>query len=107
MEGLAPPQLDLLLAYQELLRERGIPLGLVSAGDRDRLWERHIVDSLRGSSCIPGRQGGKVADLGSGGGLPGIPIAIARPDLLVHLVEGRARRAAFLELAVAHLGIGK
>src|SRR5439155_9420549 len=99
-------QVELLEAYHQLLQERAVPLGLVSAGDRDRLWDRHIVDSLRGAACIPRGPGGRVADLGSGGGLPGIPVAIARPDLMVHLVESRARRAAFLELAVGHLRIG-
>jgi 16S rRNA (guanine527-N7)-methyltransferase len=46
-----------------------------------------------------------VADIGSGGGLPGIPVAIARPELAVHLIEPRARRAAFLEWSVQELGL--
>jgi 16S rRNA (guanine527-N7)-methyltransferase len=100
---LKPAQLDLLRAYEGLLAERGIPLGVVSEGDRHRLWDRHVADSLRALSCIPPRAA--LADLGSGGGLPGIPLAIARPDTTVSLVEARQRRIAFLELAVEALGL--
>jgi 16S rRNA (guanine527-N7)-methyltransferase len=98
---LGPAQLDLLRIYQGLLADKGIPLGVVSQGDRDRLWERHLADSLRAVTCIPAHA--TLADLGSGGGLPGIPIAIARPDTTVTLVEARHRRVAFLELAVEAL----
>jgi 16S rRNA (guanine527-N7)-methyltransferase len=104
LEGLSPAQLDLLGTYEALLQDRGIALGVVAEGDRVRLWQRHIADSLRGVPCLPpGTR--SVADLGSGGGLPGIPVAIARPALLVDLVEKTSRRAAFLELAVETLGL--
>jgi 16S rRNA (guanine527-N7)-methyltransferase len=98
---LGSSQLDLLRAYEHLLANQGVPLGVVSEGDRGRLWDRHIVDSLRAVTCVPAQA--TLADLGSGGGLPGIPIAIARPDATVSLVEGRRRRVAFLELAVEAL----
>ena len=78
-------------------------MGVVSAGDQDRLWDRHILDSLRGAPCLP--EAASVADLGSGGGLPGVPLAIARPDLTFHLVEARTRRASFLELVVERLAL--
>jgi 16S rRNA (guanine527-N7)-methyltransferase len=104
-EGLSTTQLASLRAYHQLLVSRGIPLGLVSARDRDRLWERHIVDSLRAAPCLtPGRVR-RVADLGSGGGLPGLPIAIVHRDLEVHVVESMSRRVAFLELAIPRLGL--
>jgi 16S rRNA (guanine527-N7)-methyltransferase len=103
LQGLAPGQLRRLEAFAGLLADRGIPLGVVSQADRARLWDRHILDSLRALSCLP--PGLKVADLGAGGGLPGVPIAIARPDLTVHLIEARARRAAFLELAAEELSL--
>jgi 16S rRNA (guanine527-N7)-methyltransferase len=98
---LGSAQLELLLTYQQMLADQGITIGVVSSGDRDRLWDRHLVDSLRAIACIP--LGATLADLGSGGGLPGIPIAIARPDTTVTLVEPRQRRVAFLELAVGAL----
>jgi 16S rRNA (guanine527-N7)-methyltransferase len=98
---LRPAQLDLLLTYQRLLADKGIPLGVVSGGDRDRLWDRHVADSLRAVGCI--RAQASLADLGSGGGLPGIPIAIARPDTTLTLIEARQRRVAFLEFAIETL----
>ena len=87
-----------------MLRDRAVPLGIVGASDRRRLGERHIGDSLRAVGCLPGGPQ-ELADLGSGAGLPGIPVAIARPDCTVTLVEARRARAAFLELAVERLGL--
>ena len=93
-----------LRRYEEMLRDRAIPLGLIGMADRDRLWERHILDSLRGAAAV--RPGDAVAyDLGSGAGLPGIPIAIACPGLRMRLVESRRNRAAFLELVVEQLAL--
>jgi 16S rRNA (guanine527-N7)-methyltransferase len=93
------------MAYEGLLRERAVPLGLVSAGDQPRLWERHILDSVRGVACLPhGTR--NVVDVGSGAGLPGVPMAICRPDLSFALLEPRSRRAAFLELVTDTLALG-
>ncbi len=102
--GLGPDAITGLTRYEAILRERGIPLGLVAASDRNRLVERHIRDSLRALPALS-EAPGAAADLGSGAGLPGIPVAIARPDLEVTLVESRARRAGFLEWAVGELGL--
>lgn len=97
LEGLSPAQNRTLRAYEELLRTRALPLGLISKRDFGRLWERHVVDSLRGAGlAAPGE---RVVDVGSGPGLPGIPIAIARPGCVLTLVERNQRSAAFLELA--------
>jgi len=93
-----------LRAYERLLRDRAIPTGLIAAADGMRLWERHILDSVRGAAVMPDGPG-RVADLGSGAGLPGIPIAIARPGLQMTLIESRQRRAAFLELVVERLDL--
>jgi 16S rRNA (guanine527-N7)-methyltransferase len=92
-----------LRRYAGLLSDKGVALGIVAGSDRDRVWERHIVDSLRAAACVP--KGTRIADIGSGGGLPGIPLAIARSDLMVHLIEPRLRRVAFLELVVEALGL--
>ena len=88
---LSPAQAALLLEFEATLRERGSGLGLISKKDRSRLRERHVLDSLRASLAV--RSDDRNAyDLGSGGGLPGLPVAIARPDLRVGLVERRRDR---------------
>jgi 16S rRNA (guanine527-N7)-methyltransferase len=104
LEVLGEDQIGLLRRYATLLRDRALPLGLVSPGDVDRLWERHVVDSLRGISCVVPADS-RVVDVGSGAGLPGIPLAIALPQAQFTLVEAKQRRAGFLELAAAELGL--
>jgi 16S rRNA (guanine527-N7)-methyltransferase len=90
--------------FEKLLRERALPAGLVAAADADRLWERHILDSLRAVQAMrPGDA--RALDVGSGAGLPGVVVAIARPALHVALVEPRRTRAAFLELVVEQLSL--
>ena len=91
-----------LEAFHRLLADRALPFGMISAADGPRLWERHILDSVRGVACVP-EGAATVVDIGSGAGLPGIPVAISRPDLSVYLVEPKGRRAAFLELAIDSL----
>ncbi len=97
-------QMEALLSFELLLIDRAIPLGLVAKGDRTTLRERHILDSLRGVLALEPSDTDAL-DLGSGAGLPGIVVAIARPSLRVGLVEVRRRRVAFLELAVERLGL--
>lgn len=88
---------DRLERYRELLRERAVPIGMVAPGDADRLADRHIWDSARAAGAIaPGQA---VVDLGSGAGLPGIPLAIVCDGARFVLAELRRNRAAFLELA--------
>ncbi len=100
----SPGQAQSLLAFESLLRERAVSLGLVARSDAGRLLERHVLDSLRAAPVIRSVER-DVADIGSGAGLPGIPVAIVRPDLRVSLVEARRRAAAFLELAVERLSL--
>jgi 16S rRNA (guanine527-N7)-methyltransferase len=90
--------------FEELLRERAVPAGLVAASDAGRIRVRHLLDCLRGVQAVrPGD--GRALDLGSGAGLPGIVIAAARPSLHVVLVEPRRVRVAFLELAAELLSL--
>jgi 16S rRNA (guanine527-N7)-methyltransferase len=89
--------------YVDILSNRGIEWGLIGPREGDRLWDRHVLNSVALADLIP--QGSAVADVGSGAGLPGIPLAIARPDLQVDLVEPLLRRATFLTQAVDELGI--
>lgn len=89
--------------YVDILASRGIEWGLLGPREGDRLWQRHIANSLALNDAIG--QGMEVADVGSGAGLPGIPIAITRPDLAVTLIEPLLRRANFLTLTVDELGL--
>jgi 16S rRNA (guanine527-N7)-methyltransferase len=99
-----PPGADAKLArYEELLLARGAPMGLIAPGDVPNVRERHLFDCLRAAPLLPAE--GAAYDLGSGGGLPGIVLAIARPRLAVTLVEVRRNRAAFLQEVVADLGL--
>jgi 16S rRNA (guanine527-N7)-methyltransferase len=106
-EGWTPEQLSsaqslALDAYERLLAEHAVPRRMIASADGAHLRERHVLDSLR---AVPYIDDGplEAVDLGSGSGLPGIPVAIARPDLTLILVEPRQARAAFLELAVERL----
>jgi 16S rRNA (guanine(527)-N(7))-methyltransferase RsmG len=101
-EDLSPAQLASLDAYEALLREFAIARGMIAASDTEHLRTRHILDSLRAVPLIE-EGADPVVDLGSGAGLPGVPIAVARPDLIVTLTEPRQGRAAFLELVTERL----
>lgn len=99
------PQADeLLKRYVDILRSRGIDWGLMGPREGDKLWSRHVANSLALVDVVP--EGASVADVGSGAGLPGLPLGIVRPDLRVALLEPLQRRFEFLELAVAELDIG-
>ena len=89
--------------YEELLAGPGVVRGLIGPRELDRLWDRHILNSAAVSEAI--EVDARVVDIGSGAGLPGIPIAIARPDLRVTLVEPMLRRTEFLSETVAELGL--
>jgi 16S rRNA (guanine527-N7)-methyltransferase len=90
--------------YVDLLLDRGIGWGLIGPREADRIWDRHILNSVAMTDLIP--EGATVVDVGSGAGLPGIPLAIRRPDLQVTLLEPLLRRATFLGQAVEELGLG-
>ena len=96
-------RLPLICEYVDLLANQGIEWGLIGPRETERLWERHIVNSLCVSPLIP--NGLMVADCGSGAGLPGIVLAIARTDLYIDLVEPMSRRCDFLEMCVSQLGL--
>lgn len=94
-------RLALAERYAERLATGGIERGLIGPREADRLWERHLLNSAVISELVPAEA--RVLDVGSGAGLPGIPLAIARPDLQVELVEPLLRRTTWLEETVAEL----
>jgi 16S rRNA (guanine527-N7)-methyltransferase len=95
-------RLQLATRYVEMLREHGVTRGLIGPREVDRLWERHVLNSAVVGERIP--KGARVVDVGSGAGLPGIPLALARPDLDIVLVEPMARRVDWLTEVIATLG---
>ena len=96
-------QHPLITRYVDILSTQGVEWGLIGPREADRLWERHILNSVAVHELVP--VGAEVVDVGSGAGLPGIPLAILRPDLAVTLVEPLLRRSNFLTQAVDNLGI--
>ena len=89
------------MAYAQILKTTGIERGLIGPKEGDRIWERHIANCLPITTLIP--QGVRVGDIGSGAGLPGIVIALARPDLKVTLIEPLQRRFDFLNEVISEL----
>ena len=97
----APGRLVLLQRYAALLASEGVLRGLIGPREVPRLWDRHLINCGLLAPLVP--EGSRVADLGSGAGLPGLVLALARPDLEVTLIEPMGRRTDFLEEACAAL----
>lgn len=102
-EELFGDRLDAAYRYAELLTDTGVSHGLIGPREGERVWERHIVNCAVLAELI--EPGARVLDLGSGAGLPGIPLALARPDLEVVLLEPMARRIEWLHATVAELDL--
>lgn len=96
-------RLDLAARYHEFLATEGIARGLIGPREVPRLWDRHILNCAVIGTAWP--EGASVVDVGSGAGLPGIPLAIVRPDLRITLVEPLLRRCVFLEEVIESLGL--
>jgi 16S rRNA (guanine527-N7)-methyltransferase len=92
-------------AYAEILATDGIARGLVGPREAGRIWERHLLNSVVLAGLVA--PGVRVVDLGSGAGLPGLPIALARPDLEIVLLEPLLRRTRFLDEVVDRLDLGE
>ena len=92
-----------LLAYLALLDKWNRVYNLTAVRDAERMVSHHVLDSLAAVEFFRGKT---VLDVGSGGGLPGIPLAIARPELQVTLIDSVAKKTAFLLQAKAELGLG-
>lgn len=103
---LSEGQVAALDQYLSLLLEANEKVNLTAVKDRDAAWRRLLLDSL---TLVPGldgvAEGGRVIDVGSGGGLPGVPLAIARPDLRFTLLEATGKKARCIESFVAALDL--
>jgi 16S rRNA (guanine527-N7)-methyltransferase len=89
--------------YVDILTSRGVDWGLIGPREASRIWPRHIWNCVVVAPAI--KPGARVCDVGSGAGLPGVVLAIARPDLAVTLLEPMARRCTFLAGVVEELAL--
>lgn len=89
--------------YVDIVITRGVDWGLLGPREPERIWDRHIFNCAALSQVVS--HGLTVRDIGSGAGLPGLVLAIQRPDLQVELVESLLRRSEFLQLAVDELSL--
>ncbi|WP_410810805.1 16S rRNA (guanine(527)-N(7))-methyltransferase RsmG [Micromonospora sp. 067-2] len=96
-------RLDVAAAYAELLATDGVVRGLIGPREAPRIWDRHLLNCAAVAERIP--TDATVLDVGSGAGLPGLALAIARPDLTITLIEPLARRTSFLIEVVQRLGL--
>lgn len=103
VEKLYPRAAVRLSAYADLLATEGTLRGLIGPREVPRLWDRHLLNCAVLERLIP--EEASVADVGTGAGLPGIVLALVRPDLEIALVEPLLRRTTFLEEAVESLGL--
>jgi 16S rRNA (guanine527-N7)-methyltransferase len=104
MDPITPELEGTLRRFTDLLTDRAVPYGFIAERDAGRIWERHVLDSMRVVPLIP-RTALDALDIGSGAGLPGIVVAAARPDLRVVLLEAQRKRVAFLEYAAHQLAL--
>jgi 16S rRNA (guanine527-N7)-methyltransferase len=92
---------DAATRYVAMLAGDGVVRGLIGPREVPRLWERHVLNSAALAEAVPA--GARVVDVGSGAGLPGVPLGLARPDVTLTLVEPMARRVEFLQDVVRAL----
>ena len=93
------------IRYADLLVGAGVDRGLIGPRETGRIWERHLLNCAVVAEGIP--PDASVVDVGSGAGLPGLALALVRPDIVMLLVEPLERRAEFLQEAVEILGLGQ
>jgi 16S rRNA (guanine527-N7)-methyltransferase len=103
-EALFGTRLDRAQRYAEIMAGAGVERGLLGPREVDRLWDRHILNSAAVAEVLGADE--RIADIGSGAGLPGIPLALARPDLRVTLIEPLLRRSEFLREVIDDLELG-
>lgn len=94
-------EFTLISQYVDILAHDGVVRGLIGPRESARLWDRHVLNSAALSGLVP--SGASVVDVGSGAGLPGIPLAVLRPDLRITLLEPLLRRSIFLTEVVERL----
>lgn len=100
-----PAEAENLTRFAAWLAGAGVERGFLGPREVDRIWDRHIANCAVVEELIP--ENSRVFDIGSGAGLPGVVLAIVRPDIQMGLIEPLMRRSQFLEEVIADLGITK
>jgi 16S rRNA (guanine527-N7)-methyltransferase len=95
--------MPLAVRFAEILADTGVSHGLIGPREVPRLWDRHVLNCAVVADAFS--DGARLVDVGSGAGLPGVALAIVRPDLEVHLVEPMLRRTQWLSAVVEELGL--
>jgi 16S rRNA (guanine527-N7)-methyltransferase len=95
--------LDMARRFAELLATDGVTRGLIGPRETSRLWDRHLLNCALVADLVP--EHGELVDIGSGAGLPGVVLAMLRPNVRVILLEPMLRRSVFLDECVARLGL--
>ncbi|MFA5975719.1 MAG: 16S rRNA (guanine(527)-N(7))-methyltransferase RsmG [Elusimicrobiota bacterium] len=100
LADISPSQLALLKKYSEAIEQSPSWFGMTAANERSRFWKRHVLDALAMVEALPPEWRGehwKVADAGTGNGVPGLPIAIVIPKWDMHLIDSDNKKVGFLE----------
>jgi 16S rRNA (guanine527-N7)-methyltransferase len=100
---LSPEALAGLITYSQLLFDTNITMNLVRLHTVDDWVNRHLLDALALATQLP--ENAKVLDIGAGGGVPGVPLALVRPDIRVTALDATAKKCRFLESLIAPLGL--
>jgi 16S rRNA (guanine527-N7)-methyltransferase len=100
---MAPAELDRLALLVE--RVCSTPVGVTAIRDPTEAATRHVLEALAGLPAVDAAPAGPLADVGSGGGLPGLVLGVARPERAIHLIEATARKAAFIADVAADMGV--
>lgn len=103
LEHVFDGSLPALWRFHTMLAEQGEARGVIGPRERERLWSRHLVNSAAAAGLLP--RAGRVADVGSGAGFPGVVLAAMRPDLSFDLVDSMERRCSWLQDAVREMGL--
>ena len=103
--GLSPIKLKQFAMLGELYEDWNAQINVISRKDIDHLYERHVLHSLAIAKVIQFKNGSSILDIGTGGGFPGIPLAIMFPDSFFHLVDSIGKKISVVEAVVEELGL--
>ena len=101
-----PKQLEQLAALEELYKDWNSKINVISRKDIDSLYEKHVLHSLSIAAIADFKPGAEIVDIGTGGGFPGIPLAIFFPEVKFHLVDSIGKKLKVVEGVASAIGIG-